>query len=115
MSNLDDIDPDLNRNCCPSHCCKKHGCKYGYDQSEFTSFPCPVVAGTIAQEHRCEICPPVDWTTSTGAPPNGLGTKRPVGIIRDNKLVGYAETEELAKQICEAMEHYEWLRTQERW
>jgi len=107
---------DIDRRCCPSHCCKRHGCKYGYDHPEFNDgVPCPVVAGTIEQEYRCESCPPVDWTITTGPPQNGLSTKRPVGIIRDNKLVGYVESEELAKQICDAMEHAEWSRAQERW
>jgi hypothetical protein len=98
----------------PSHCCRKHGCKYGDDHypEESDLGGCPVVDGRIDQEYRCEDCPPVDWTITLGPPQNGLGTRRPVGIIRDNKLVGYVESEALAKQICEAMEHHEWSRRQ---
>lgn len=38
-----------NYGACPSHCCVRHGCKYDYEG-------CPVVAGTVAQEHACPYC-----------------------------------------------------------
>jgi len=35
-----------------THCCKKHGCKYGDEK-------CPVILGTIKQDHPCEDCKPI--------------------------------------------------------